>query len=109
MFHTSTFCEVESETVYHLFYQCPLTYLFWKNFENFWFILSGQREELTLQDVFIGKLEKSELLNYLLIPAKLHIWLSRQHSKIPNFDAFKKLVDLKHRTEKYIAVKKKTR
>ena len=25
---TCTFCEVESETVYHLFYQCPLTYLF---------------------------------------------------------------------------------
>ena len=38
---TCTFCEVESETVYHLFYQCPLTYLFWKNFENFGFALSG--------------------------------------------------------------------
>ena len=105
---TCTFCEVESETVYHLFYQCSLTYLFWKNFENFWFVLSGQREELTLQDVFIGKLEKSELLNYLLILAKLHIWLSRKHSKIPNFDVFKELIDLKYRTEKYIAVKNNT-
>ena len=52
---TCTFCEVQSETVYSLFYQCPLTYLFWKNFKNFWFVLSGQREELTLQDLFIGK------------------------------------------------------
>ena len=105
---TCTFCKVESETVYHLFYQCPLTHLFWEYFENFWFVLSGQRDELTLQDVFIGKLEKSDLLNYFLTLAKLHIWLSRKHSKIPNIDLFKKLVDLKYRTEKYTAVKNNT-
>ncbi len=58
-----------------------------------------------LKDVFIGKIEKSDLLNYFLILAKLHIWLSRKHSKIPNIDVFKELVHLKYRTEKYIAVK----
>ena len=103
---TCTFCELESETVNHLFYQCSLTFRFWKNFENFWFVLSGQREELTLQDVFTGRLEKSELLNYLLILAKLHIWLSRKHSKTPNFEVFKALINSKYRTEKYITVKK---
>ena len=58
---TCTFCEVESESVYHL---CSLTHFFLEYFENFCFVSSGQREELTLQDVFIGKLEKSDLLNY---------------------------------------------
>ena len=52
-----------------------INFRFWKNFENFWFVhvLSGQRGKLTLKDVFIGKLEKSELLNYFLILVKLHI------------------------------------
>ena len=61
-----TFCKVETDTIYHLFYNCPFTLLFWENSENFWFVLSGKREKFTLQDVCIGKLEKCELLNYLL-------------------------------------------
>lgn len=32
--NTCTFWEVESEMVCHLFYQCPLTYLFWKNWKG---------------------------------------------------------------------------
>ena len=65
---TCTFCKEETETIYHLFYECPLTFLFWENFEKFWFVLSGRKEKFTLQDVYIGKLEKScELLNYLMV------------------------------------------
>ena len=52
--------------IMHLFYECPFTLLFWENFENFWFVLSGKREKFTLQDVCISKLEKCELLNYLI-------------------------------------------
>ena len=58
---TCTFCKVEIETVYHLFYKGPFTLLFW---ENFWFVLSGKREKFTLQDVYIGKLEKNKYLIY---------------------------------------------
>ena len=105
---TCTFCEGEPETVYHLFYECPLTHFFWDKFEDFWFVLSGQREKLTLQDVYIGKLEKCELFNYLITLAKLHIWLSRKQSKIPKCEVFIELVDQKYRTEKYIAVKNNT-
>ena len=105
---TCTFCKVNPETVYHLFYECPLTRVFWENFENFWFVLTGQREKLTLQDVYIGNLEKCELLNYFITLAKLHIWLSRKQSKIPKCEAFIELVDQKYRTEKYIAVKNNT-
>ena len=105
---TCTFCKVNPETVYHLFYECPLTRFFWENFENFWFVLTGQREKLTLQDVYIGNLEKCELLNYFITLAKLHIWLSRKQSKIPKCEVFIELVGQKYRTEKYIAVKNNT-
>ena len=105
---TCTFCKVETETIYHLFYECPFTLLFWENFENFWFVLSCKREKFTLQDVYIGKLAKCELLNYLITLAKLHIWQSRKEDKIPECEVFLKQVDVKYRTEKYIAVTNNT-
>ena len=77
-------------------------------FENFWFVLSGKREKFTLQDVYIGKLEKCELLNYLISLAKLRIWQSRKEDKIPECEVFLKQVNVKYRTEKYIAVKNNT-
>ena len=52
-----------------------------------------------LQDVYIGKLEIScELLNYLMVLAKLHIWRSRKQDKIPECEVFLKQIDVKYRT-----------
>ena len=105
---TCTFCDVDSETVLHLFYECPFKIFFLKKFEDFWFALSNEREELSQRDVFIGKLEKSDLLNYFIILIKLHIWSSRHFTKRPNFDVFKERVDIKYQTGKYIASKNNT-
>ena len=55
------------------------TSLFWKGFENYWFSLLGNQVELKRQDVMMGKTEvASDLLNYLIIPGKLHIWKSQK-------------------------------
>ena len=40
-----TFCEERPETVHLLFYECSFSYRFWKQFENFWFMLSGKYVE----------------------------------------------------------------
>ncbi len=74
------------------------------NFETVWFVLLGQCGELTLQEVFIGKLEKKLVNFWLELFFNLcknfkTIWLSREHSKIPTFYVFKELVDLKMTTE----------
>ena len=53
-----TFCRVSPETVNHLFYECTRTNKFWKDFNNFWFVLSGKHAEFSLQDVLKGKLDK---------------------------------------------------
>ena len=75
-----TFCGEGSETVHHLFYECSFSHLFWKHFENFWFMLSGKYVEFTLKDVFASRQvgEPDQLLNYLIILAKLHIWNCRK-------------------------------
>ena len=101
-----TFCGVESETLYHLFYECSFTSQLWNDFASFWSLVSGKRVDLTLQDVLLGKLDAEvNLLNFFIT---LHIWTSRNHGVTPNLSAFKNLVKAKFRTEKYIATKNNT-
>ena len=110
MFKTilALFCRVSPETVNHLFYECTDTNQFWKDFKNFWFAFSGNHVELSLQDVMIGKLDEVRgLLNYFLTVAKWHIWTSRKRCLSPDIAAFKEVINMKYKTEKYIAVKKK--
>ena len=72
-------------------------------------IESSNREDFTLQEVLLGKLDTgTELLNYFIILIKLHIWISRKHGVTPNFNVFKEIVKLKFRTEKYLALKNNT-
>ena len=48
----------------------------------------------------------NDLLNDFLIIAKWHIWMSRKRSLTPDIAAFKEVINMKYKTEKYIAVKK---
>ena len=62
-----------------------------------------------LQDVLLGKLDAEiEILNYFITLVKLHIWISRKRGVTPNLSAFKEIVKMKVRTEKYIAMKNNT-
>ena len=84
--------------------------LIWNEFASFWFSISGKREDLTLQEVLLGKLDTgTELLNYFITLIKLHIWISRKHGVTPgasrllvtpNFNVFKEIIKVKVRTEK---------
>jgi len=62
-----------------------------------------------LPDVLIGKLDEvNDLLNYFLIVAKWNISMSRKRSLTPDIAAFKEVINMKYKTEKYIAVKNNT-
>ena len=92
-----------------MFYECTHTNQFWNDFKNFWFALSGKYVEFSLQDVLIGKLDEvNDLLNYFLNVAKWHIWMSRKGGLTPDIPTFKEVINMKYKTEKYIAVKNNT-
>ena len=80
-----TFCGVQSETLYHLFYEWSFTSQLWNDFASFWFLVSGKRVDLTLQDVLLGKLyAEVNLFNFFItLSVKLHIWISRNHGVTP--------------------------
>jgi len=62
-----------------------------------------------LQDVLLGKLDAEiEILNYFTTLVKLHIWRSRKCGVTHNPSAFKVIVKMKFRNEKYIAMKNNT-
>ena len=48
-----TYCEEGSETVHRLFYECSLSYRFWKQYVEF-----------TLKDVFVGRQAGEYLTSY---------------------------------------------
>ena len=62
-----TFCNNESETLHHLFFNCPHSNLFWKHLEKYYFNLTKQLKVLSLQEIIIGITASScPLLNYLI-------------------------------------------
>ena len=59
--------------------------VFGNSLKIFWFMLSGKYVEFTLKGVFVGRQvgESDQLLNYLFILAKLHIWNCRKRRVPP--------------------------
>ena len=63
-----SFCELEPETLPHLFFHCVYSQLYWKQFESYYYSLTKEFVHLTLQDILIGIItSKCPLLNYLLL------------------------------------------
>ena len=66
---------------------------------------------MTLQNVIVGKFDldsdfrQQELLNYLILLGKLHLWNSRKSNTKPKMSCFTDLVRQEHMTEQYIAKK----
>ena len=72
-----TFCDAKPENLYHLFYECSHSKQFWNDFESYWYLLSNQIIDLSLQNVLFGIISKqcplSNLLNYFIIIGKLFL------------------------------------
>ena len=63
---------------------------------------------MTLKDIILGLLNRSDSVNYLIILGKLCIWECRKAGIYPDFNIFLKKVKIKFETEKYIANKNGT-
>ena len=70
-----TFCNDEPENLYHFFYQCPHSKMFWTDFESDWCHLSNQPIHLSAENVLFGILSKQcplfNLLNYFIVIRKI--------------------------------------
>ena len=83
-----TFCNVNEETLYHLFFECSHVQAFWECFVEWWTDVANENLSLTLKVVIVGFPERNDILNYLLILSKLCIWECRRSNCCPNFNLF---------------------
>ena len=98
--------KTDSESLYHIFFECRHTKQFWKEFQYYYYTLTREFVCLTLQDVITGILYTNcPLLNYLILIAKLYLWGCRRNQTLPVITAFSSKVKIKYETEKYICVK----
>ena len=78
---------------------------FWNRFIVWWSDLGGENLSLSLKDIIIGLLHRTDELNYLIILGKITIWESRKNTIYPNFRLFLHKVVGKQEVEKIIVIK----
>lgn len=98
-----TFCKSESETLDHLFWNCPFTSTFLLDTEQ---LLFGQQFLLTKDDFFFGyKLLLNHPLNYFILHCKYCIYSCKLNNTIPNHIAFFHKLKFLLKVERYICSK----
>ena len=99
---------LQKKELYHLFFECSHVQIFWKTFSSWWFELVKENITMTLKDIILGLLNRTDVINYLIILGKLCIWECRKAGIHPDFNICLKTVKFKFETEKYIANKNGT-
>ena len=99
-----SFCNLENETIEHLFWNCTFTQDFWnqlgRELTMFDFSL------LTEKSVILGILSKeSVLFNHILVIAKKSIYLSRCKSCTPKISDCVSLLTRSYKMERFIAIR----
>ena len=99
-----SFCNVEDETVEHLFFNCPLIFPFPRAFydclKRYFHNIEFHKEQFLL-----GFKEESLTLNLLILIAKNYIYKCKLKEKIPNIIELKYRIKNYYSLEQYIAIK----
>ena len=96
-----TFCNVEIESIPHLFWQCDISTQFWKDFQDH---VLKKNVILTMKDVMLGILDTdNSIYNFVILHAKQYIYNARCNDHRLNVTAFKKQFTNIYTIEKYNA------
>lgn len=91
-----TFCELEQETIEHLFYECLKIKEFWISVFEIWNFVTNSDVHPTSRDILLGrcfeKTEIGEMLNTLIIIGKFFIWTCKQNLNVTNVKLFQDFV-----------------
>ena len=101
-----SFCQDTTETRNHVLFCCPFSHSFWMDVVGNILKNISSCNCLLLSDVIIGILKEGmDLVNYVIIFGKTYL-CSGKHKEIkPSCSHFKKILENKYETEKYIAFK----
>ena len=101
-----TFCNEQTETIQHLFYECNVISHFWGNFKSFVNErCMGIDTNWSKTDIIFGNIEFDNTLNKILLLAKKFIFYHKFRGSNPSLSSFKRYLMCCYKTEKYIAHK----
>ena len=102
------FCQIQPESLEHLFWECPISKIFWEELTE-WikrYCSHLVNPRLRKQDVLFGitnKTRTDKILNLILLLAKNHIYRMKSSNKTPHINNFKKDILFHYKSYKYIA------
>ena len=98
-----TFCNVEIESIPHLFWQCDISTRFWKDVQDH---VLKKNVILTMKDDILVILDTdNSIYNFVILHAKQYMYNARWNDHRLNVTAFKKQLENIYTIEKYIAEK----
>ena len=91
-----TFCEIEQESIEHLFFDCQMIKDFWLSIFEIWNYITNSNVLPTSRDILLGRYfertEKGEILNTLIIIGKFYIWNCKLKLNLTNVKLFQDIV-----------------
>ena len=99
-----TFCKSQTETLIHLFWECPLTKTFWNEVFQFMNDIGLPCvSEFNATDILCGKEGENKVVNMISLNAKRYIYRTKMCSNIPYLNVFKKMIYFQYKVEQRIA------
>ena len=101
-----SFCNLEEETIIHLFCGCPITLLFWNNVAQWLREISKTQVQIDEELCLFGvRSYQFCALNTIILISRFHIYKMKMNNKLPNFGIFKGEVKRYFDLERYIFIK----
>ncbi len=101
------FCNTETETIVHLFWECDIAKFIWNQVQNWFKNKTHQNLHLSCRKILLCKTSNKALhcKNTIVLTTLQYIYACKCLEEIPNFAILKsKILDI-HNIEKYIATK----
>ena len=99
------FCEEEIETTVHLFLECEVTKLFWKELEDWLYRNNNIRVKIQPSEIILGNLNiENNLFDLVYLVGKQYVYACRCTEGFPTLTNFLKTLKHVYNIEKYIAI-----
>ena len=98
-----TFCEIEPESLEHLFFNCQITKHFWLEVFIRWNFVNEIKIQPNVKDIILGKYGdknvERDFVNLIILAGKAFIWSCKQNVKELNVPRFQNMVS--HTAKQY--------
>ena len=104
------FCDHETESIEHIFFDCEIIYFLWSNLEYIIYDRTNIVVQFDKRDVIFGKTSNDEnfITNFIILYAKHYIYINLKKMKLPSLTGLLNHLKFHFECHKTLAMKKKS-